>query len=79
MINMRLHLGGHLNYFDALQRVNLDVDFVGTQRLEDILGKLKIPTAEIFLVSINGEAASMEDAWINPDDQVQLYPPMGGG
>jgi sulfur carrier protein ThiS len=78
-MSMRLHLGGHLNYYDALQRVNIDIDFVGPQRLKDILGKLKIPPGEIFLVSINGDAASLEDAWIKPDDQVQLYPPMGGG
>lgn len=78
-MRMRLHLGGHLNYFDARKRANLEIKLVGKQRLEDILVRLKIPAEEIFLVSINGEVVSLEDAWIQPDDHVQLYPPMGGG
>ncbi len=76
---MRLHLGGHLNYFDAQQRAKLEIKLVGKQRLEDVLNRLKIPKGEIFLVSINGEVVALEDAWIQQDDQVQLYPPLGGG
>ncbi len=76
---MHLYLGGHLNYFDAHNRVNLEIELDGKQRLEDVLDRLKIPLGEIFLVSINGEVVSLQDAWINQDDQVQLYPPMGGG
>ena len=76
---MRLYLGGHLNYFDAHNRVNLEIELVGKQRLEDILDSLKVPKGEVFLVSINGEAVTLESAWIKPGDHVQLYPPMGGG
>jgi sulfur carrier protein ThiS len=76
---MRLHLGGHLNYFDAQQRAHLEIELVGKQRLVDILVRLNIPAEEIFLVSINGEVVALEDAWIQPDDHVQLFPPMGGG
>lgn len=76
---MRLHLGGHLNYFDEQQRANLEIELVGKQRLEDVLARLRIPVGEIFLVSINGELVALEGAWIQPDDHVQLYPPMGGG
>jgi sulfur carrier protein ThiS len=76
---MRLHLGGHLNYFDAEQRANLEIELFGKQRLEDVLVRLKIPAGEIYLVSINGEVVALEDAWIQPYDNVQLYPPMGGG
>jgi sulfur carrier protein ThiS len=76
---MRLHLGGHLNYFDAEQRANLEIELLGKQHLEDVLVRLKIPAGEIFLVSINGEVVALEDAWIQPDDHVLLYPPMGGG
>jgi sulfur carrier protein ThiS len=76
---MRLHLGSHLKYFDELQRTNLEIELTEKQHLEDVLIRLKIPAGEIFLVSLNGEIVSMEDARINPDDHVQLYPPMGGG
>jgi sulfur carrier protein ThiS len=78
-LKMHLHLGGHLNYFDELQRPDLEIELVGRQRLVDVLARLRIPTGEIFLVSINGEVVAMEAAWIQPDDHVQLYPPMGGG
>ena len=78
-MKMRLYLGGHLNYFDEQQRANLEIELVGKQRLEDVLARLRIPSGEIFLVSINGELVALEDAWIQPDDHVQLYPPMGGG
>ena len=76
---MRLHLGGHLNYFDAMQRINFEVEVVEKQRLTDLLVELNIPAGEIFLVSVNGEVVGLEEAWIQPEDQVQLYPPMGGG
>jgi sulfur carrier protein ThiS len=78
-MKIRLHLGGHLKYYDEMQRSNLEVEMTEKQHLEDILIKLKIPVGEIFLVSINGEIVSMANAWINTDDHVQLYPPMGGG
>ena len=76
---MRLHLGGHLNYYDAQQRHMLQIELVGNERLENILAGLGIPIGEIFLVSINGEVIALEDAWSQPDDYVQVYPPMGGG
>jgi sulfur carrier protein ThiS len=78
-IEMRLHLGGHLNYFDAQQRADFEVEVVGKQCLADLLTNLKIPAGEIFLVSINGEVIALDDAWVLPDDYVQLFPPMGGG
>jgi sulfur carrier protein ThiS len=76
---MQLHLGGHLNYFDEQQRTNMEIILVGTQRLQDVLYSLGIPIGEIALVSINGEVTTMDDARIQQDDRVQLYPPMGGG
>ena len=76
---MRLHLGGHLNYLDALQRVDLEIQLSGKQRLRDVLATLKIPAAEVFITSINGEVVPFEDAWVQPDDVVKLYPAMGGG
>lgn len=76
---MRLHLGGHLNYFEPLQRTDLEVEVVGNQPLKDILARLKIPVEEVFLVSINGEIAHLEGALVRPADHVQLFPPLGGG
>ena len=76
---MRLHLGGHLNYFDELKRSEFEIELSQEQKLTDILSGLKIPVGEVFLVVVNGELVTLEDARIQPDNYVQLYPPMGGG
>lgn len=76
---MQLHLGGHLNYFDGLHRSNLEIALVEKKKLIEILFILKIPIGEISIISINGEVVNLEEAWIQPDDYVQLYPPIGGG
>jgi sulfur carrier protein ThiS len=76
---MRVHLGGHLNYYDALERADLEVDLTGRQPLSTVLEALKVPLAEVFLVSINGEAVAVQNAWVEPGDNVEVYPPMGGG
>ena len=55
-MRMRLHLGGHLSYFDALQRADLEIDLACKERLTDILATLRIPVGEVFITSINGEA-----------------------
>jgi sulfur carrier protein ThiS len=78
-VSMRLHLGGHLNYFDALKRADLEIELSGKEHLRDVLALLKIPAGEVFIISINGEVVSLDDAWIRPNDYVMLYPPMGGG
>lgn len=76
---MQLYLGGYLNSFDPLHRTDLIVDIAGRRHLRSVLTELAIPAEEILLVSINGEVVALNDAWIQPDDQVKLYPPMGGG
>jgi sulfur carrier protein ThiS len=78
-VKMRLHLGGHLSYFDALQRADLEIDLACKERLTDILATLRIPVGEVFITSINGEVVPLNDAWIQPGDHVRLYPAMGGG
>jgi hypothetical protein len=76
---MQLHLGGHLNYFDKLQRSNLEVALTKEKELMNVLLELEVPIQEIFLVTLNGEVVNLQDAQVHPDDIVQLYPPMGGG
>ncbi len=76
---MQLRLGGHLNYYDALERSTIAVDLAEKQKLSVVLETLGIPLGEVFLVSINAEAVALEDAWVQQGDHVEVYPPMGGG
>ncbi len=76
---MRLHLGGHLSYYDLLQRTDLEIELVHRTFLRDILSGLNIPEAEVFMIVINGEATPAEEAWIRPADDVKLFPAIGGG
>ncbi len=76
---MRLHLGGHLSYYDLLQRTDFEIELAQRTFLRDMLAGLNIPEAEVFLIVINGEAVAAEDAWIQPADDVKLFPAIGGG
>jgi sulfur carrier protein ThiS len=76
---MLLHLGGHLSYFDVQNRTHIDLKLETPTRLVDILTQLGIPFGEIYLVIVNDEVISLQEANINPGDKVEVFPPMGGG
>jgi sulfur carrier protein ThiS len=76
---MRLHLGGHLSWYDPMKRDWLDIDLSEARTLYDVLHGLAIPKDEVAVVAINGKAARPEDASLENGDVVELYPPLGGG
>jgi sulfur carrier protein ThiS len=76
---MRLHLGGHLNFYDPQKRTWLELDLPGPTPLANIVRQAGLPEGEIALFVINGQQASLEDAMVTNEDRVELYPPMGGG
>lgn len=76
---MKLHLGGHLNFYGPQHRAWVDLALAAPQRLEEVLAGLGIPPGEVALVVINGALAQEEAPVFSDKDQVELYPPMGGG
>ena len=76
---MKLHLGGHLSFYELQHRTWVELSLAAPQRLEDLLAGLGIPPGEVALVVINGALTQEEAPIISEDDQVELYPPMGGG
>ena len=78
-LRMQRYLGGYLNSYDPQSRTDLIVDISRRLHLKTVLTALAIPLEEVWLVSVNREVVALDDAWIQPDDQVRLYPPMGGG
>jgi sulfur carrier protein ThiS len=76
---LKLHLGGHLNFYEPQRRAWIELALDAPQQLEDVLAGLGIPPGEVALVVINGALAQEEAPMFSDKDKVELYPPMGGG
>jgi sulfur carrier protein ThiS len=76
---MRLHLGGHLNWYDAQKRAWLTIRLAEPARLIDLLEQWHLPVGEVALTVINGRLVELAEARITDGDRVELYPPIGGG
>jgi sulfur carrier protein ThiS len=76
---LRVHLGGHLSWYDAGKRSWLDVPADGPVTLLDLLRQVGVPPAEVSIVAVNGKLASLEAGVVSDGDKVEFYPPMGGG
>ena len=76
---MRLHLGGHLAWYDPQKRSWLELHLPEPTFLIELARQLGLPEGEIAVVAVNGRAARLEDARVSDGDRVELYPPLGGG
>jgi sulfur carrier protein ThiS len=76
---MILRLGGHLSFYAPQKETELEIEVQGRTALADLLQRLHVPVEEVALVVINGEQIELSDATISDQDQVQLFPPIGGG
>jgi sulfur carrier protein ThiS len=87
---MRVHLGGHLNWYDQDKRSWLELDPQAVQAgsrdgLSDPLTpaalaqRLGLPRGEIALVAVNGRAVDLDSVELARSDRVEFYPPVGGG
>ena len=76
---MRLHLGGHLNFFGEGKQPWQEIALSSVTPLIEIINRLGIPAAEIALTVVNGEMADLQSAQVGNEDEVQIYPPVDGG
>ena len=76
---MHLHLGGHLNWYDAHKRSWQELELSGPTRLTDLLDRLHVPPGEVALTVVNGQLTELQHAVVSDHDRVELYPPIGGG
>jgi len=76
---MELHLGGHLNYYDAQHRNRLELHLQEPLSLNALLLQLNIPRCEVMLVVVNGELASQANPLLVNGDRLDLYSSVGGG
>ena len=76
---MRIYLGGHLNFYHPQKDKWLEVDIEQPTPLSEILDNSGIPIGEMHLVVVNGEIVELQEATVSTQDEVKLYPPVGGG
>ena len=76
---MRLHLGGHLSWYDPQKRSWLELYLSEPIPLVELVRQLGLPEGEIAVVAVNRRAISLEEAIVSDGDRVELYPPLGGG
>jgi sulfur carrier protein ThiS len=76
---MRLHLGGHLSWYDPNKRAWQTISLAEPVALVRLLDQLQVPAGEVALTVVNGRLVPLEDARVSDGDRVELYPPIGGG
>ena len=77
---MHLHLGGHLSWYEPQKRSRIDIHLAEPTLLVKVLRDLGIPHGEIAVVVVNGAPIfALGDIRVSNDDQVELFPPVGGG
>ena len=76
---MRINLGGHLNFYHPLKNKWLDVELKQPTPLRVILDGSGIPVGEVYLVVVNGELVDLQEAIVSEQDEVKLFPAVGGG
>lgn len=76
---MRVHLGGHLDWYDPQKRAWLDVPVQGSITLLSLAERLGVPAGEIAIVTVNRRIAELETDSARDGDTVEFFPAVGGG
>jgi len=76
---MRLHLAGHLAWYEPQKRSRVEISAPRSNLLIDLLRDLGIPLGEIAIAVVNGTAVEPQTARVSDTDRVDLFPPVGGG
>ncbi len=76
---MKLKVGGALSFYTPAHARLVEVKLDKSTQLTDVLYKIGIPVGEVYIVSVNGELADLNEAFISPDDEVSVYSAVDGG
>ncbi len=76
---MRVHLGGHLTWYDPQKRAWFERAQQQPISLLDLLRDLGIPPAEVAIATVNHRAVDPTTAVATPADTVEFYSAIGGG
>lgn len=76
---MRIHLGGHLSWYDEEKRDWLTFEPGGPISLPELAAALGVPAAEVAIIAVNRRMVRWDDGPVLDSDLVEFFPPMGGG
>jgi len=63
---------------NAVSAVPFDVEVADGATVDDLVAQLALPRADVKLIFVNGRARPPE--WVlQPDDELGIFPPVGGG
>ena len=65
-------------YSVAADGTHLEIDLPSGSTLGDIINHLGVPPEEVRITFVNGRARS-EDWKVEADDEIGIFPPIGGG
>ena len=76
---MRIFLGGHLNFYHPQKDSWLELEINQPRALAEVLAEAGIPEGEVYLAVINRELVELSEATVSNQDDVKLFPAVGGG
>jgi len=76
---MRLYLGGYLDFYHPQRSSWLEVELNHPSPLSEVLTELGIPMGDVQLFVLNGELVELSEAIVSDQDEVKLFPAVGGG
>ena len=76
---MRLYLGGYLDFYHPQHGNWMEVELNQLSHLREVLVELGIPVSDVYLVVLNGQLVELSKAIVSGDDEVKLFPAVGGG
>lgn len=76
---IRVHLGGHLDWYDLQRRRWIDVPAQGPIKLWALAQRLGVPASEIAVVMLNHRIADLETDSAQDGDIVEFFSAIGGG
>jgi sulfur carrier protein ThiS len=76
---MKLYLGGFFSFYHPLRQQWMEVVLPSPRLLREVLEQNGIPPAEVHLAVVNLELVDLDSAIVTNEDEVRLYPPIGGG
>lgn len=76
---MRIHLGGHLSWYDSEKRDWLTRSQPTPIALDSLAAELGLPVSEVAIIAVNRRVADWDSPPVTDADVVEFFSPIGGG
>lgn len=76
---MKLYLGGFFSFYIPQRPQWIEIELDSPRLLREVLVEQGIPPGEVSLTVVNRELVELNEVLVTNDDEVRLYPPIGGG